>query len=79
MAEIRFNNERLQAVLGDSLLEHAERTEVAYKQVASSCDGMGTCGECIVSVVAGAESLAALTAVAVEPVTGLWFAGAVEP
>lgn len=57
MAEIRFDNETVPVVLGNSLLEHAERTRAAYKQVATSCDGMGTCGECVVSVVAGAESL----------------------
>jgi uncharacterized 2Fe-2S/4Fe-4S cluster protein (DUF4445 family) len=57
MAEIRFDDETVPAVLGDSLLEQAERTRGAYKQVATSCDGMGTCGECVVSVVAGAEAL----------------------
>ena len=57
MAEIRFDEETVAAVIGDSLLEHAARTRGAYKQVATSCDGMGTCGECVVSVVAGAGAL----------------------
>lgn len=57
MAEIRFDEEAVSAVLGDSLLEHAAQTRGAYKQVATSCDGIGTCGECVVSVVAGAGAL----------------------
>jgi uncharacterized 2Fe-2S/4Fe-4S cluster protein (DUF4445 family) len=62
MAEIRFDEETVPAIVGDSLLEHAERTRGAYKQVATSCDGMGTCGECVVSVVAGAGALNEATA-----------------
>ena len=57
MAEIRFDEETVPAVVGDSLLDHAQRTRGAYKQVATSCDGMGTCGECVVSVEAGAGAL----------------------
>jgi uncharacterized 2Fe-2S/4Fe-4S cluster protein (DUF4445 family) len=57
MAEIRFLDEQVPAVRGESLLEHAERTRQAYTQIATSCDGQGTCGECVVSVVAGAEAL----------------------
>ena len=61
MAKIRFDDEAVPAVCGDSLLEHAARTQAAYKQVATSCDGMGTCGECVVSVVAGRDALNAPT------------------
>ena len=57
MAEIRFDEETVPSVLGDSLLDHAERSNSAYKQIATSCEGMGTCGECVVSVVSGAGAL----------------------
>jgi len=62
MAEIRFDEETVPAVLGDSLLEHAGRTRSAFRQVATSCEGMGTCGECVVSVVAGVGALNEATA-----------------
>jgi uncharacterized 2Fe-2S/4Fe-4S cluster protein (DUF4445 family) len=57
MAKVRFDDETVPAVLGESLLEHAGRTDTASRQVATSCDGMGTCGECVVSVGAGAAAL----------------------
>jgi uncharacterized 2Fe-2S/4Fe-4S cluster protein (DUF4445 family) len=57
MAEVRFVDEGVPAVAGESLLEHARRTSEAFREIATTCDGQGTCGECVVSVVRGAEAL----------------------
>jgi len=57
MAEIRFLDEKVPAVAGESLLEHARRTKGAFKEVAATCDGQGVCGECVVLVTAGADAL----------------------
>jgi uncharacterized 2Fe-2S/4Fe-4S cluster protein (DUF4445 family) len=57
MAEVRFLDQAVPAVVGESLLEHARRTDGAFREIAATCDGQGTCGECIVCVVAGAEAL----------------------
>jgi uncharacterized 2Fe-2S/4Fe-4S cluster protein (DUF4445 family) len=57
MADVRFQDEAVPAVVGDSLLEHALRTSRAFKGIASSCGGSGTCGEGVVSVVGGEGAL----------------------
>lgn len=57
MAEVRFVDEAVPAVVGESLLEHARRTTEAFKEIATSCEGQGTCGECVVCVVDGAAAL----------------------
>jgi uncharacterized 2Fe-2S/4Fe-4S cluster protein (DUF4445 family) len=57
MAEVRFTDEAVPAVVGESLLEHAQRTSGAFKEIASTCDGSGTCGECVVCVVDGEDAL----------------------
>jgi uncharacterized 2Fe-2S/4Fe-4S cluster protein (DUF4445 family) len=57
MADVRFIDEAIPAVAGESLLDHARRTKSAFKQIASTCDGSGTCGECVVCVVDGADAL----------------------
>lgn len=45
------------AVIGQSLFQHAERAPGALNNIASSCERLGNCRECIVSVVSGAEML----------------------
>jgi len=61
MADVRFQDEAVPAVVGDSLLEHALRTSRAFKGIASTCDGQGTCGECVVCVVNGEDALCGST------------------
>ena len=61
MAEIRFDDEAVPADVGQSLLEHARRTNRAFRGIASSCGETGTCGECVVSVVGGEGALCAPT------------------
>ena len=57
MADVRFMDERVPAVAGESLFEHARRTTDAFKEIAATCDGQGVCGECVVLVTAGSEAL----------------------
>ena len=57
MADVRFIDEAVPAVVGESLLEHAQRSSGAFQEIASTCDGSGTCRECVVCVVDGAEAL----------------------
>jgi uncharacterized 2Fe-2S/4Fe-4S cluster protein (DUF4445 family) len=57
MAEVRFQDESVPAVLGESLLEHAARSAEAFTEISATCDGQGSCGECVVAVMRGAEAL----------------------
>lgn len=45
------------AVIGQSIFQHAERTPEALNNIASSCERLGNCHECIVSVISGDEML----------------------
>jgi uncharacterized 2Fe-2S/4Fe-4S cluster protein (DUF4445 family) len=70
MAHVRFFDEEVPATVGRSLLEHAQRSTGAFKEIAATCDGVGTCGECVVCVVSGADALAEPT-IEEEAVSGI--------
>jgi len=57
MSEVRFTDEAVPAVVGESLLEHARRSAGASREISATCDGKGICGECVVCVVAGDDAL----------------------
>ena len=57
MAEVKFLEESVPAVVGETLLDHAQRTDAAFKEIAATCDGQGVCGECVVLITAGADAL----------------------
>jgi uncharacterized 2Fe-2S/4Fe-4S cluster protein (DUF4445 family) len=63
MADVRFQDERVPAVIGESLLEHAARTSEAFTEISATCEGQGSCGECVVAVVRGADALSEATEV----------------
>jgi uncharacterized 2Fe-2S/4Fe-4S cluster protein (DUF4445 family) len=61
MGEVRFLDESVAAVQGESLLDHARRADAAFREISATCDGQGVCGECVVLVTAGTDALCAPT------------------
>jgi uncharacterized 2Fe-2S/4Fe-4S cluster protein (DUF4445 family) len=57
MTDCIINGEPVPLMADRTIFEHADRTSKALYEIPTSCGRDGTCGECIVQITAGSESL----------------------
>ena len=61
MTDCIINGESTPLVAGQSIFQHADQTEKAAYEIPSSCGRDGSCCECIVQILSGADGLSRRT------------------
>jgi uncharacterized 2Fe-2S/4Fe-4S cluster protein (DUF4445 family) len=61
MPKLIINDESVDLHIGESIFSHADQTEKAIHDIATSCGRNGTCRECIIEIKSGSESLSPRT------------------
>ncbi len=61
MAKLIINDEAVDLHVGETIFSHADKTQKAIHEIATSCGRNGTCRECIIEIKSGFEFLAPRT------------------